>query len=115
MVLDAQGNLYGTTYSGGISYYDSCNYGCGVVFELTVGGTETVLHAFSVQQYDGAFPNGGLLLDSQGNLYGTTSGGGAHKWMGLLWLRHAVQDNAVAHLLTHDRVGSAVSADPLWL
>jgi hypothetical protein len=49
--------------------------GCGVVFKLSPGGTETVLHTFKGS--DGAFPEAGLIADSSGNLYGTTLVGGA--------------------------------------
>jgi len=85
LILDVAGNLYGTTSEGGNS---SCNSrrGCGTVFELSPrdgGWTETVLHRFGVylgdgQYGDGQFPFGGLILDSHGNLYGTTQHGGAY-------------------------------------
>jgi uncharacterized repeat protein (TIGR03803 family) len=75
LVLDSQGNLYGTTFEGG--------YGEGVVFKLTVSGTETVLYAFSGG--DGAYPNGGLLRDGEGNLFGTTSGGGDYDYQGTIF------------------------------
>ena len=72
--LDAAGNLYGTTYSGGMN-------GAGTVFKLTPGASgtwaETVLHSFSGGR-DGADPYGGLTFDAAGNLYGTTNFGGTH-------------------------------------
>jgi uncharacterized repeat protein (TIGR03803 family) len=72
VILDAQGNLYGTAYSGGTG----CNtHGCGVVFKLSKTGKETVLYTFTGGT-DGANPAGGLILDTQGNLYGTTYVGG---------------------------------------
>jgi uncharacterized repeat protein (TIGR03803 family) len=46
-----------------------------VVFKLSLGGTETVLHSFTGS--DGAFPVAGLIADFAGNLYGTTQSGGA--------------------------------------
>lgn len=68
LVRDSSGNLYGTaTYGGGS---DS-----GVVFELATTGTETVLYSF-LGTTDGAVPRAGLILDSTGNLYGTTYAGG---------------------------------------
>jgi len=70
LVRDAQGNLYGTTYNGGAS-------NLGTVFELDTTGKETVLHSFTGTGGDGSEPYGGLVLDAQGNLYGTTSFGGA--------------------------------------
>ena len=65
LVRDAGGNLYGMTASGGSS-------GAGTVFKLDTTGKETVLHSFAGGA-DGWFPQAGLLLDDEGNLYGTTS------------------------------------------
>jgi uncharacterized repeat protein (TIGR03803 family) len=75
LVRDAQGDLYGTTAGGG---QDSCpgSYGCGTVFKVTATGTETVLYSFTGAGGDGESPNAGLVLDAQGNLYGTTEYGG---------------------------------------
>jgi uncharacterized repeat protein (TIGR03803 family) len=70
LVQDGKGNLYGTTEGGGLP---SCE--CGVVFKVHTNGEETVLHSFA-NVGDGAYPYAGLIRDSQGNLYGTTSGGG---------------------------------------
>jgi uncharacterized repeat protein (TIGR03803 family) len=73
-VHDSAGNLYGTTQDGGDT---SCNagQGCGTVFKLDLAGTESVLHRFS-EGTDGQFPEGDLLEDAVGNLYGTTFYGG---------------------------------------
>jgi uncharacterized repeat protein (TIGR03803 family) len=75
LIFDSAGNLYGTTYAGGIGY------GFGTVFELTPmsGGTwhETVLHSFLSNGNNEANPAAGLTLDSAGNLYGTTYFGGS--------------------------------------
>jgi hypothetical protein len=90
MVFDEQGNLYGATSNGGSS---SClgPGQCGTVFELTPpatqGGpwTETVLYVFKGRTYnDGATPEGGLITDAAGNLYGTTAydGTGSCKLLG---------------------------------
>ena len=80
LVFDREGNLYGTTYNGGVYNYNSCYYGCGVVFKLTPEGKETVLYTFCTQGgnpcTDGALPDVGLIFDQKGNLYGTTVGGG---------------------------------------
>ena len=74
VIQDGTGNLYGTTERGGPS--GNCGPGgCGVVFKLDRHGNETVLHTFS--STDGAFPDGGLVRDSAGNLYGTTRIGGS--------------------------------------
>ena len=73
VIADKSGNLYGTTFFGG----GNCeNHGCGTVFEVSADGTETVLHAFS-QKTDGRYPSAGLIEDNAGNLYGTTTQGGA--------------------------------------
>ncbi len=76
LVLDAEGNLYGTTSIGGDL---SCGSGggCGTVFEVTPTGTETVLHSFAGYPNDGADPMAGLVRDAKGNLYGTTFAGGS--------------------------------------
>ncbi|MGH9208408.1 MAG: choice-of-anchor tandem repeat GloVer-containing protein, partial [Acidimicrobiales bacterium] len=76
LIADSSGNLYGTATDGGMS--GGCSgTGCGVVFKLSPGGTETVLHSFTGSPIDGANPYAGLIADSSGNLYGTTYGGGA--------------------------------------
>jgi uncharacterized repeat protein (TIGR03803 family) len=74
LVMDASGNIYGTTYFGGDPRL--CNGSCGVVFKLAPDGSETVLHSFTGGS-DGAFPFAGLVMDSSGRLYGTTQQGGA--------------------------------------
>lgn len=82
LVRDANGNLFGTTPAGGATAGE-CSAGCGVVFEISppAGGqgawTETILHRFGAASGDGAFPAGGLALDTQGNLFGTTPAGGS--------------------------------------
>jgi hypothetical protein len=85
LVFDGAGNLYGATYFGG-NKGTTCDkfYGgqCGTVFALspptTKGGrwTEKVLHSFAGGT-DGANPNGGLVLDTKGAIYGTTAWGGS--------------------------------------
>lgn len=70
LLIDASGNIYGTTTSGGSS-------NLGTVFKIGASGNETVLHSFSGAPSDGAYPHCSLLMDSAGNLYGTTSNGGS--------------------------------------
>jgi uncharacterized repeat protein (TIGR03803 family) len=78
LIFDSSGNLYGTTNQGG-----DFNYGS--VFELTPSGngtwTEIVLYSFCPARgcADGAYPLGTLVIDAAGNLYGTTSAGGARR------------------------------------
>jgi uncharacterized repeat protein (TIGR03803 family) len=71
LVSDKRGNLYGTTEWGG-SYFQ------GTVFKVTPAGDETVLYNFGSQSGDGMNPYAGLVLDKQGNLYGTTCCGGSY-------------------------------------
>jgi uncharacterized repeat protein (TIGR03803 family) len=78
LVFDSAGNLYGTTQSGGPSCSTDSD-GCGLVFELSPSGggwSETILHAFTGT--DGSTPTAGVVFDSKGNLYGTTTNGGAY-------------------------------------
>ena len=69
VIFDQAGNLYGTTYEGGImSIYGS-------IFELTPSGsgwTQSTLHTF-LEASEGSFPYSGVIFDQAGNLYGTTS------------------------------------------
>jgi hypothetical protein len=84
LVFDRSGNLYGATQFGG-GQGNTCNVyfggNCGTVFKLTPprqksgAWTEQVLHSFA-SGMDGAIPNGGLVLDSKGAIYGTTGIGG---------------------------------------
>lgn len=69
LTMDKQGNLYGTTLWGGSSNY-------GTVFQLSPSGVETALHSFTLVP-DGGYPQGSLILDAEGNLYGTTGDGGS--------------------------------------
>jgi uncharacterized repeat protein (TIGR03803 family) len=81
LTLDTAGNLYGTTYEGG-DYRNHCSGGCGTVFELIAeaGGEwhERVLHSFGRGE-DGAYSQASLIFDATGNLWGTTSSGGAYQ------------------------------------
>ncbi len=80
LVFDAAGNLYGTAGEGGNA---NCILGgCGTIFELSPpaapggGWTETTLYAFGGGS-DGIYPNGGVVFDTAGNLYGSTIYGGS--------------------------------------
>jgi uncharacterized repeat protein (TIGR03803 family) len=81
LVADAAGNLYGATFAGG-GDVQSCqvfsDFGCGTVYELSLSGARwktTILHAFTGRK-DGGFP-GGVLIGSDGNLYGAAQAGGS--------------------------------------
>jgi len=82
VVFDQHGNLYGATQNGGSSSCPSIQQ-CGTVYQVAPPAkpgdpwTETVLYIFKGNRYgDGASPYGGLVIDSEGNLYGTTGYGG---------------------------------------
>jgi len=78
VTMDAAGNLYGTT--GG--------YNAGAVYELSPqsGGQwkETILHRFHAGS-DGNYPGGGVVIDANGNLYGTTGYGGGQCSCGTIY------------------------------
>ncbi len=73
LVMDPSGNLYGTTYVGGV-------YDLGTVFRVHPNAdgswTESILHSFNADGTDGYNPYANLVLDKNGNLYGTTYSGG---------------------------------------
>ena len=74
LVRDTAGNLYGTTCEGG-------SHHSGSVFKLTSSGgqwTETDLYHDFTGGNDGICPWGSVTPDTQGSIYGTTSGGGTH-------------------------------------
>ena len=80
LILDAAGNLYGTTQWGGAFGTGCTQVGCGTVFELSPEPDgrwkEKVLHSFDGR--NGSSPNGALIFDGAGHLYGTTESGGAN-------------------------------------
>jgi uncharacterized repeat protein (TIGR03803 family) len=69
VIRDSAGNLYGTTNAGGAAGY-------GVVYKVDTAGQETVVYSFTGGA-DGGMPNAGVIRDAAGNLYGTTTAGGA--------------------------------------
>ena len=79
LTVDAAGNLYGTTFYGGL-------YNDGTIFKLTLGTngkwTEEVVHNFNWSLYvkDGTYPAASLTLDKKGNVYGTTENGGNYNF-----------------------------------
>ena len=73
VVIDAAGNLYGTTVAGGLAGFCAGD-GCGTVFKLSPSGgtwSESIIYSFTGGD-DGGGPGNGLVFDSAGNLYGTT-------------------------------------------
>ncbi len=79
VVFDAQGNLYGTTYEGGVGGCGVGGMGCGTVFGLSPSASgawkETTIYTFQGGR-DGGTPYGGIIVDGKGNLYGTAYAGG---------------------------------------
>jgi uncharacterized repeat protein (TIGR03803 family) len=85
LIFDASGNLYGTTSAGGTGCNSSL---CGTVYKLSPQDNgkwkETILHYFE-SATDGSEPAGGVILDSNGDLYGTTSHGGGRYGYGTIY------------------------------
>jgi len=87
LIFDAHGDLFGTTTNGGTE-------GNGTVFELIPNSdgtwTEQVLHSFTDSSGDGETPEGGVVMDNAGNLYGTTEDGGNGAFDGIVFeLKHS--------------------------
>jgi uncharacterized repeat protein (TIGR03803 family) len=126
LVFDRAGNLYGATEFGG-GKGTSCDpyyQYCGAVFELsppkTKGGewTEKVLHAFA-SGTDGANPNGGLVLDGEGNVYGTTYAGGSGDWGTVYELKPPTRKGGAwtekqVHVFTTGNAGGLPSAGVIF-
>lgn len=97
VTFDAAGNLYGTTFTGGIYYY-------GAVFELkrTSGGAweEGVLHSFNNNGTDGYYAYTGVVLDAAGNVYGTTLQGGAYNY-GIVFGLQRTKEGGWAEAVLH--------------
>ena len=100
LVFDTAGNLYGETYSGGTA-------GSGIVFELSPGSggawTEKNLYVFSGGA-DGRYPQGGLIVDGAGNLYGTTTHGGAAN-DGVVFTLRPIQSGGWSESVIHNFIG----------
>jgi uncharacterized repeat protein (TIGR03803 family) len=116
LILDAAGNLYGTTKFGGGSGCGGA--GCGVVFELSPtssGWNETVLYTFTGGT-DGGEPDAGLTSDGRGHLYGTAAlGGGSSKCSsgcGTVF-QLARKANAWSLKVLHSFTGGSDGAEPI--
>jgi uncharacterized repeat protein (TIGR03803 family) len=107
LVLDAAGNLYGTTSWGGNSLTCSA-FGCGTVFELSPREDGTwskfILHDFQ-NTPDGADPGGNLVFDHAGNLYGATSGDTIHDY-GTVFELSPVRGGAWTVTVLHNFLGT---------
>lgn len=74
LAMDKAGNLYGMSPFGGDTNCGTDELGCGLLYKLTQTGVNTVIHVF--KGADGIDPEGGLVADIDGSLYGTTVAGG---------------------------------------
>jgi uncharacterized repeat protein (TIGR03803 family) len=112
LIMDANGDLYGTAAVGGGS---GCNtgpsVGCGVVFKLS-GHKETVLYRFTGGA-DGAFPWAGLVADASGNFYGTTNAGG--EYGGGVAFKLVGKKETVLHSFTGGKDGNYLAAGSLLM
>jgi len=106
LIHDAQGNLYGTTSTGGANQMCPQEGGCGTVFKLDPQGSLTVLYSF-VGGTDGWDVANGVVRDSEGNLYGTTLGGGTASFGTIFEITH----NGVEKIL-YSFTGAPDGADP---
>jgi uncharacterized repeat protein (TIGR03803 family) len=102
-------NLYGTTYFGGANTTECSGQGCGTVFEITPSGTLTTVYSFCSQTAcaDGTGPVG-LIQDTNGDLYGPTSAGGASGF-GTVFSLSVGLGPFVETQLTSGKVGAAVT------
>jgi uncharacterized repeat protein (TIGR03803 family) len=111
LVMDRQGNLYGTAGDGGRQ--DCSSYGCGTVFRLapSTGGTWkfSILHQFSGP--DGATPYPGLVMDGSGNIFGATQAGGS-SGVGVIYEMAVLPDGGFSFSLVHDFTNGADSGLP---
>ena len=81
LFMDGPCNLYGTATYGG-EFGGQCgvlgeDFGCGTIFKIDTAGRFSVLHSFNNDGTEGLNPNGGLVSDPAGNLYGTTQVSGS--------------------------------------
>lgn len=103
LIMDSAGNLYGAANVGGNSF---CPYGCGTLYKLSQNGTFTVLYTFlDGTDGDGAYPNGSLVRDPKGNLYGTTQGGTANSLDGTVFKLNKAGAMSVLHDFSKDGNG----------
>ena len=107
----ANGMVYGTTKTGGAG--PNCAAGCGTVFAIHSNGTGyTVIHRFAGGTTDGANPQAGLIIDANGNLYGTTYNGGTHH-LGTVFKLTPTGGGQFRETILHSFAGGADGANPL--
>ncbi len=100
LIFDKAGNAYGVSYRGG-------TYLNGTVYELSPSGSgwnETILHNFNAAAGDGQTPQGWLVMDSTGNLYGTTQYGGSRK-LGIVYKLSPASGGTWTEKIIHTFIG----------
>jgi uncharacterized repeat protein (TIGR03803 family) len=102
VTLDTAGNLYGTTSTAGSGF----GLGLGTVFKLDTAGKLTTLHAFTGNA-DGGNPFAGVILDTTGNLYGTTNYGGVPDYLGTVFMLDKTGKETVLHNFTGEADGES--------
>jgi uncharacterized repeat protein (TIGR03803 family) len=109
LILDGSGNLYGTTHQGGAS-------GSGTVFTITTGGSGfTILHSFMGWETDGTFPEFALVLDGEGNLYGTCSTDSPWQYGAVFTVKTDGTGFAILHTFAHGTADGAIPTASLTL
>jgi uncharacterized repeat protein (TIGR03803 family) len=98
------GNLYSTSQDGG-------RYGFGTVFQLSPAGQVKVLYSFQ-NKSDGAYPNSGLTLGTDGSLYGTTPAGGSVGY-GLVFKITTSGQFKVVHNFNGNTEGAPADSPPI--
>jgi uncharacterized repeat protein (TIGR03803 family) len=101
LVSDGRGNFYGTTTEGGA-------FGEGTVFKLDIKGNEAVLHSFSWSSGDGIDPEAGVVLDKEGNVYGTTFDGSTND--GIVFKISKAGKETILHTFTGQSDGGYLQA-----
>jgi uncharacterized repeat protein (TIGR03803 family) len=108
VIVDAAGNLYGTTQEGGPG---NAGYGYGTVFELTPSGNTFSLQTLVAFTGDvnGSFPAGGLIMDSKGDLFGTAPEGGTYNYGIVFKLHHGTKGwkETILHSFNYPTEGAA--------
>lgn len=104
--MDDAGNFYGAAQIGGSA---NCDLGCGTLFKLSKSGKFTLLYTFTGAA-DGNYPNGGLVRDSQGILYGTTQIGTTNSFYGTVYKLNQDGTMTVLHQLNGFSDGATPSS-----
>ncbi len=113
LIFDAAGNLYGATSWGAAG---GCSVGCGTIFKLSAGTggnwTKKILYRFTVSAGSGYYPNGPLVMDASGNLYGTTFEGGACTRCGTVFELSPTASGPWSLTVLHSFTGSPDGSHP---